>query len=81
MSGGNGADCIDGGNGDDRLQGGADNDCLNGGDGVDQVACGAGADNYENGEWDFGGCETAGACNCDAPAGGAQPGSVESAAS
>jgi RTX calcium-binding nonapeptide repeat (4 copies) len=60
-----GDDCLDGGAGNDRVHGEAGNDCLDGGAGIDQVACGDDADTYENGEWDFGGCETAGSCNCD----------------
>ncbi len=65
MYGGSGNDCLDGGNGDDRLHGEDGDDCLNGSNGIDQLACGAGADTYDQGEWDFSGCETAGTCYCD----------------
>ena len=51
--------------GDDEMFGDGGDDCLTGGDGTDQLACGDGNDTYDQGEWDFSGCETAGTCNCE----------------
>ena len=70
LQGNAGDDCLDGDEGDDRLYGNDGDDCLDGGDGVDRVACGGDADTYENGEYDYSGCETAGVCECDAVVGG-----------
>ena len=66
MSGGAGDDCMDGGEDNDRVRGDAGDDCIDGGDGIDQAVCGAGNDTYSNSEWDYSGCETAGACMCQA---------------